>query len=258
MSGLTNSTLAIFFPGDLYGPRNRLRAARGRQVVGVQSGQLERGGEVASETHARREPQLTARLPQEVERGRVVAAERIAHDPIVRTPPMDLLQEIERRVDLGSLRGPRDRIEPDVYGAMAADVHAEPSHAPELLDVHVELVRERRLVDSDVLLEKPLGQRGTRVVRETALEHTLDEDDLGPVETRGHRVLSPERVAGRRAVVSLARVDQVEQPPRELSGVVAGGEDQMDLVRVEQSPSLDHNGRRIKPSAEAAGHQTGQ
>src|SRR5437899_866934 len=102
--GLTNSTLAIRSPENRGGPRCRCGSRRRRQVVGVEPRQLERTAEVACDVHARREPEGAAAIPQELERRRVVAAERIAHDPVRRGPAVDAGEEGERGVDLGGLR----------------------------------------------------------------------------------------------------------------------------------------------------------
>jgi hypothetical protein len=55
-----------------------------------------------------------------------------------------------------------------------------------------------------------------------------------------------------------ASLDQVEEPSRELAGVVARGEDEMDLVRVEKASSLDSDGRRVETRAETSGQEARQ
>src|SRR5438874_10619257 len=114
MTGLTNSTLATLASEDLHGPGGRRGGRRDRQIVRVEPRQLERTGQVVGDVHARGEPEGAPELPEEPERRRVVAAERVAHDPVRRPPAVDPSEESERRLDLGGLRRWRERIEPHV------------------------------------------------------------------------------------------------------------------------------------------------
>src|SRR5262247_594060 len=256
--GLTNSTLAIPSLEDPRGPGDRRGSRRRRQVVGVQSRQFERAVEAVRDVHARREPERAAAILQKLERRGVVAAERVAHDPVLRRPAVDPGEEAERLVDLGGLYRTRQRIEPHVRGAVPAHVHPHPCHAAELLGLHVELMGQGRLGHADVLFEQPLRQLRAHGFGQRTLEHALDEDDVGPIEARGDRVLAPEHFARRCSVVAPVLLDEIEEAAGELAGVVARGEDQLDLVRVEQTPPFDRRRRRIEPGAEPTGDEPRQ
>src|SRR2546425_2142905 len=72
---------------------------------------------------------------------------------------------------------------------MSPDRHAVTHQAPHLLQIHIELVCERRWVRADVTNEERPDNRAAHVLRQLALQQALDESHLRCVEP-GRRCIS--------------------------------------------------------------------
>jgi len=192
--------------------RRRGGVPAARQVVGVQTGQGERLRQVARDADARGEADHAARRADDVEGRRVMRAERVAHHPVARAPAVHLAQKIHRAHDLPLLPLAGERVQPDVLGAVAADLHAVLHHAAELLEVHVELARDDARIDADVLIEEPADDLAADARRQPLLEHALHERYLRPVEAGGDSMSRVER-SGRGQVGVAARVDHRAHSP---------------------------------------------
>src|SRR5437879_5814639 len=180
ITGFTNRTLATL---SLERRRGGVPAAR--QVVGVQTGQGERLRQVARDADARGEADHAARRADDVEGRRVMRAERVAHHPVARALAVHLVQKIHGARDLPLLPLAGERVQPDVLGAVAADLHAVLHHAAELVEVHVELARDDARVDADVFIEELADDVATDARRQPFLEHALHERHVRPVEAGG-------------------------------------------------------------------------